>query len=1192
MNFDGTPDILCAQGPNGTNRMRVFDGLTRRPMPGLLGNFIPFPRSESNGLFVAAGDIDNDGHADLIVGTEGGTPQTKIFSGATGQLLRTLDLSDLNLTNGVRVAAGDLNGDGKADVIIGSAPGDVSTVAAFDGSNGTKIYEYFPFGQGDRGGVHLAAGLITGDKFADVIVGQATGGSEVRVFSGSTTASAWNLPAFENWTDGVRVGTVDSNRDGRLDVIVGEGPTGGLVRIYAMNGHGEFNQLAPFGSNFNKGVFVAGDPTPGKGIQPRGPRTLPDVWISASSGGIEGGTGAFTLSRSTTGSLLTVFYSFSGTAGMLDFTANFAGITFPAADATVNLDLFLTQDTLYESLESIALTLTSDSAYNLGSPIEATVYIDDDDGPNDFPASSDSGGYLIARNNDLGDPSFFVEGDDDSNDFAFDVETTDDSNDRIFAKAGVRYADGIIGIASCGLASGGMGQFFGISMVWSNGGYKTAYAGNNTMVSELPALETDGADILLLSGGTDAEYFDGSGGSYTPRHYSQNSLTYDAMTGEYTFISSAGSKLVFSDFSTLLPVYQRGAMNSVTDPNGNVTTITSRTTDGKPEDIQRTSTVAGTTTTESFLFAYITSGTNTGKISNVTLRRQVGAGSWTTIRKVEYDYYGTGSSNGTAGDLKTSIVKDGSSTVLDTRFFRYYTASSSIGYAGAMKYAFSADSYARLKTWCDANSTTPDNATDAQVAPFASDYLEFDAFKRVTKHTRQGTGCSACTGGLGTYTFTYSLSAFADGYNSWRTKTVETQPDGNTRTVYTNFAGQVILGVYATTNDEWMTYRRYDSTGRVTMRALPSAISDYDDTYADLLRNQSGNYEFLRDSLGLIQTASYYTSTTATSTTAGSKTGYRNQTGIQRGETGTSILQSTRDYISRTASPITIYPLANTTRYRNTNGTGGQSTNFAFGWFSGTIQPESVTVTLPTVTTAQNGSNSANAMTMFADERGRTIWSKDEGGFINHYAYDDVTGGMTKSIVDVDTSQTSTFTNLPSGWSTPSGGGLHLTATYEIDTLGRTTKATDANGNITYIVYDDLTLESRVYAGWNTSTNAPTGPTIVQREDRARGYRETLTMSATPSLTSSKPNGTESISSIQSLSREVLNDAGQTVYVDQYFDLSGVTYSQTTATLGTSGTNYNRTQQDYDKLGLPNRTLTPTGTIYRTFRDAALSWIF
>src|SRR5207249_2031164 len=76
--------------------------------------------------------------------------------------------------------------------------------------------------------------------------------------------------------------------------------------------------------------------------------------------------------------------------------------------------------------------------------------------------------------------------------------------------------------------------------------------------------------------------------------------------------------------------------------------------------------------------------------------------------------------------------------------------------------------------------------------------------------------------------------------------------------------------------------------------------------------------------------------------------------------------------------------------------------------------------------------------------------------------------------------------------------------TYEVDSLGRTTKVTDPNGNISYTVYDDVNHAVRTYAGWNSSTNLPTGPTQVSREDRAGSYTETLTMTATPHLTAGR----------------------------------------------------------------------------------------
>jgi hypothetical protein len=69
------------------------------------------------------------------------------------------------------------------------------------------------------------------------------------------------------------------------------------------------------------------------------------------------------------------------------------------------------------------------------------------------------------------------------------------------------------------------------------------------------------------------------------------------------------------------------------------------------------------------------------------------------------------------------------------------------------------------------------------------------------------------------------------------------------------------------------------------------------------------------------------------------------------------------------------------------------------------------------------------------DVYGRVIWSKDGAGFLSYTEYDQATGGVVKRITDVDTTQTSDFSNLPTGWSTPAGGGLHLKTTYEVDHL-------------------------------------------------------------------------------------------------------------------------------------------------------------
>ena len=132
-------------------------------------------------------------------------------------------------------------------------------------------------------------------------------------------------------------------------------------------------------------------------------------------------------------------------------------------------------------------------------------------------------------------------------------------------------------------------------------------------------------------------------------------------------------------------------------------------------------------------------------------------------------------------------------------------------------------------------------------------------------------------------------------------------------------------------------------------------------------------------------------------------------------------------------------------------------------------------------------------------------------------------GGASRPSTDVNTARTADFTGLPSGWTTPTGGGLHLVTPYA---GGRAwaapTQVTDPDGNVTYTVYNDADHEVRIYAGWDSSTRHADGADAgATREDRAGGYTETLTMSATPHLTGGVPDGTEAISGVQSLSREL-----------------------------------------------------------------------
>jgi RHS repeat-associated protein len=733
----------------------------------------------------------------------------------------------------------------------------------------------------------------------------------------------------------------------------------------------------------------------------------------------------------------------------------------------------------------------------------------------------------------------------------------------------VNYFDGVAQIpaTNTNLSSGGFDPW-GQNASWSNGpGYAVHGSNGSGMVdTTLPyLLPTNGpGTIAEVANATTAEYFDQVGGVYEPRFFDQSKFVYDSANNQYVLTDKMGDQLRFWSFDPVIPLARQGRFVSFADPAGNVTTATYDAMTSQVTQVQRSTTSAGNTVTESWVYTYDTNGVNAGLLQNVTLERQTNGGPIDVVRQVDYTYYDGNEPYGLPGDLMLAQVEDAAGHAIDTSYYRYYTDADAgaIGYIQGVKYYYSTASYARLV----AAVGDPRTATDDQVAPYADNYFEYDSQQRVSKEVAQGQGCSSCTGGLGTYTYSYTLSNNPMGYNSWAVKTVETLPDGNENIVYSNFAGEQMLSVYhdTTTDQKWETFCQYDNQGRVILVANPSAVAGYDDTHADLLNNEAGHNQYLADHSGLITRYEYYAMTTATETTPGGVAGYQQDTKIEQGQLGTPIPQDSMQYYAHSANAITVNPTASDTVYRNDDGTGAETTTYTYTYYAGTAQIQSMTETLPLISAAQNGPGMPDVTTTQYDSYGRAIQSTDPDGFVTTTAYDPGTGAVIQRVRD--------------------SAGLNLVTNYQVDNLGRTVKETSPNMNVTYTVYDDANHEVRVYRGWNAVTGMPTGPTEVTRTDLPGSYTETLTMSAAPHLTGGVPDGTEAISNIQTLSRNYMNGAGQDVRMDRYFDLNGVTYS-TALYIGTQNTNYYTTLTSYDHRGRIERVEAPTGTITRTVYD-------
>lgn len=207
-----------------------------------------------------AGDIDGDGKADFIVGASLASPgglshagSAFIYSGATGALLYQKNGLNSNDFLGWWVAgAGDVNGDGAADFILGApfadSGGAIDAGSAFvySGATGALLYQKNGAVSSDILGSSVAgAGDLNGDGKADFMVGASLASpagipyaGSVFVYSGATGTLLYqkNGPDSNSFLGSSVAGIGDANADGRGDFIIGAPGAGtgkGSVFVYS-----------------------------------------------------------------------------------------------------------------------------------------------------------------------------------------------------------------------------------------------------------------------------------------------------------------------------------------------------------------------------------------------------------------------------------------------------------------------------------------------------------------------------------------------------------------------------------------------------------------------------------------------------------------------------------------------------------------------------------------------------------------------------------------------------------------------------------------------------------------------------------------------------------------------------------------------------------------------------------------------
>lgn len=262
INGDGKAEILAgawsydpglggaANKNNGI--VRLYDGATGAVLFQRIGTERAEGIQDEMGRAVAFGDVNGDGKLDLILGAGGGTGYVEVWSGSDLTTRLYLFRGDLGVGNedqfGRALASADLNGDGKEEVVAAAAVGDggglgdSGWIRVFDGATGAILMQLNGTAAGDHLGRSVAVGDVNGDGQVDVI-----GGAEWATSGG--ISGAGYVRAF------------DGRTEARLLEFDGSCPNDHLgfsAAAFDVDGNGKVNVLAGTDAGDGGGILDNG----------------------------------------------------------------------------------------------------------------------------------------------------------------------------------------------------------------------------------------------------------------------------------------------------------------------------------------------------------------------------------------------------------------------------------------------------------------------------------------------------------------------------------------------------------------------------------------------------------------------------------------------------------------------------------------------------------------------------------------------------------------------------------------------------------------------------------------------------------------------------------------------------------------------------------------------------------------------
>jgi serine protease len=225
-----------------------------------ISNSAKYDQKFKNGANVAVGDLDGDGNQELILASKTGRPFVKIFNHSGKPKFKKTGFSPYNACDGeLHPAAGDVDGDGKDEIILGGGGNCPKRVKITDKNGKEKT----SFKSPSSGEVRPAAGDLDGDGRDEIILGTGSGFVpkiyiyDFRKKIKKATESFFAFP--KSMKAGLLVFAEDLNFDGQDEIIATPQNSLAYLKIFNKNGKKAFKNFGfyPFGKEYKNGLNMA-----------------------------------------------------------------------------------------------------------------------------------------------------------------------------------------------------------------------------------------------------------------------------------------------------------------------------------------------------------------------------------------------------------------------------------------------------------------------------------------------------------------------------------------------------------------------------------------------------------------------------------------------------------------------------------------------------------------------------------------------------------------------------------------------------------------------------------------------------------------------------------------------------------------------------------------------------------------------